>query len=68
MRADVDLLRGGAEDFGVFYERHVGMVTAYVGRRVRRPELTIDLVAETFARALERRLQFDARRWPRRPG
>lgn len=53
------------DDFGAFYERHVGLVTAYVGRRVQaRPDLTIDLVAETFARALEHRGKYDARRGP----
>ena len=53
------------DDFGAFYERHVGTVTAYVGRRVRaRPDLTIDLVAETFARALEHRASYDPRRGP----
>jgi RNA polymerase sigma-70 factor (ECF subfamily) len=48
-----------ADDFGRFYQRHVGAVTAFVGRRIRDPELVFDLVAETFARALERRAQFD---------
>jgi RNA polymerase sigma-70 factor, ECF subfamily len=39
-------------------------VTAYVGRRVRRPELIFDFVAETFARALENRMQYDPARGP----
>jgi RNA polymerase sigma-70 factor (ECF subfamily) len=50
--------------FGRFYERHVGVVTAYVARRVARPDLTFDVVAETFARALERRGQYDPTRGP----
>jgi RNA polymerase sigma factor (sigma-70 family) len=50
--------------FGRFYERHVGVVTAYVARRVARPDLTFDVVAETFARALERRAQYDPARGP----
>lgn len=50
--------------FGRFYERHVGAVTAYVGRRVARPDLVFDVVAETFARALERRGQYDPARGP----
>lgn len=50
--------------FGRFYERHVGAVTAYVARRVARPDLTFDVVAETFARALERRAQYDPARGP----
>jgi DNA-directed RNA polymerase specialized sigma24 family protein len=33
-------------DFAAFYERHVGLVTAYLGRRVGRPDLVFDLVAE----------------------
>jgi RNA polymerase sigma factor (sigma-70 family) len=51
-------------DFAAFYERHVGLVAAYLGRRVVRPDLVFDLVAETFARALEHRDQYDARRGP----
>jgi RNA polymerase sigma factor (sigma-70 family) len=51
--------------FGVFYERHVGAVTSYASRRVGgRPELAFDVVAETFARALERRAQYDPARGP----
>jgi RNA polymerase sigma-70 factor (ECF subfamily) len=62
---DPDLLAGGvAEDFGIFYERHVAALTAYVGRRAVRPDLTFDLVAETFARALEHRGRFDESRGP----
>src|SRR5213593_445003 len=59
MRTDAELL---ADDFGAFYERHVETVTAYLARRARRPELTFDLVAETFACALEHRARYDARR------
>jgi RNA polymerase sigma factor (sigma-70 family) len=51
-------------DFGVFYDRHLGALTAFVGRRVRQPEAIFDLVAETFARALEHRTQYDAARGP----
>jgi RNA polymerase sigma-70 factor (ECF subfamily) len=50
--------------FGTFYERHVGAVTSYAARRVSRPDLTFDVVAETFARALERRAQYDEQRGP----
>jgi RNA polymerase sigma-70 factor (ECF subfamily) len=52
------------EDFGAFYEAHVGAVTAYVARRVARPEVVFDLVAETFARALAHRGNYDPRRGP----
>jgi RNA polymerase sigma factor (sigma-70 family) len=55
---------GPISDFGAFYERHVGLVTAYVGRRVGPPDLVFDLVAETFARALAHRDQYDARQGP----
>jgi DNA-directed RNA polymerase specialized sigma24 family protein len=55
---------GPISDFGAFYERHVGLVTAYVGRRVGPPDLVFDLVAETFARALAHRDQYDTRRGP----
>jgi RNA polymerase sigma factor (sigma-70 family) len=61
MRTDAELL---ADDFGAFYERHVDTVTAYLSRRTRRPDLTFDLVAETFARALEHRIRYDPRRGP----
>ncbi len=48
----------------MFYERHVQAVVAYVARRTRNPELVLDVVAETFARALEHRGQYDASRGP----
>jgi RNA polymerase sigma factor (sigma-70 family) len=63
--SDAELLAGGPpEYFGMFYERHLDAVVAFLGGRVRRPELVFDLVAETFARALERREQFDPARGP----
>jgi RNA polymerase sigma factor (sigma-70 family) len=58
------LASGKASDFGAFYDRHLGGVTAFVGRRVREPEVIFDLVAETFARALEHRAQYDEERGP----
>src|SRR5438045_9388669 len=51
-------------DFAAFYERHVGLVAAYLGRRLGRPDLVFDLVAETCARALAHRDQYDAGRGP----
>lgn len=51
-------------DFELFYVRHVDVVARYAGRRVARPDLTIDVVAETFARALEHRESFDPQRGP----
>jgi DNA-directed RNA polymerase specialized sigma24 family protein len=38
------------DDFVAFYDRHERAVVAFVGGRVRDPELTVDIVAETFAR------------------
>src|SRR5262249_50572994 len=58
---DAELL---ADDFGAFYERHLDTVTAYLARRTRLPEQTFDLVAETFARALEHRRRYDPSRGP----
>jgi len=59
------LLSGDARDFGLLYERRLPLIRGYLRRRVgSRPELVLDLVAETFARALERREQFDPRRGP----
>jgi len=63
---DRDLLGsdGGAAGFRIFYERHVHAVVAYVARRTDRPDLALDLAAETFARALEHRGQYDPSRGP----
>lgn len=62
--SDEELLgSGGADGFGLLYERRVGLVRGYLRRRLGgRPDLVLDLVAETFARALERREQFDPER------
>jgi RNA polymerase sigma-70 factor, ECF subfamily len=63
--ADAELLTGGrAWDFGCFYDRHVSAVTACVGSWISQPEVIFDVVAETFARALEHRDQFDAAKGP----
>ena len=50
------------EAFGEFYSRHERRILAYFLRRVGRPEVAADLSAETFARALEARRQFDPSR------
>jgi RNA polymerase sigma-70 factor, ECF subfamily len=64
-RTDAELLESGAAaDFGRFYDRHVDAVTAFVGSWHLRPELVYDLVAETFARALEHRTQYDGQKGP----
>jgi DNA-directed RNA polymerase specialized sigma24 family protein len=55
--SDEQLLASGvAEDFGALYERTYPLVRAYLRRRAgARPDLVLDLLAETYARALERR-------------
>lgn len=63
--ADHELLASGtASDFDVFYRRHLQGVVSYVARRMRRPDLVFDIVAETFARALAHRDQYDTSRGP----
>jgi len=63
--SDEDLLASGtASDFGRFYDRHLDAVLAFVGRRTRQPEMMFDLTAETFARALEHRAQYQPVRGP----
>jgi RNA polymerase sigma-70 factor (ECF subfamily) len=69
-RPDAHLLHGDAEAFGAFYRRHEDAVLRYFARRTgaAATELAIDLTAETFARALTARAQFDpgrgeARQW-----
>ena len=65
MRTDAELLRSyDPEAFGEFYERHVGAVTAYLGRRTRQPDVLFDLLGETFARAYEHRRQHEPRKGP----
>lgn len=57
------LLSGDAEDFGLLYARRHALIRGYLRRRIgSQPDVVLDLVAETFARALERREQFDPRR------
>jgi RNA polymerase sigma-70 factor (ECF subfamily) len=63
--SDEDLLgSGSAADFGRFYDRHLDAVVAFVGRRVRQPDAMFDLTAETFARALEHREQYQPSKGP----
>jgi RNA polymerase sigma factor (sigma-70 family) len=61
---DEELLsQGSDEGFAVLYRRRYPLIRGYLRRQVgRQPELVLDLVAETFARALERRGQFDQHR------
>jgi RNA polymerase sigma factor (sigma-70 family) len=64
--SDEELLaHGGAEGFAALYERRYPLIRGYLRRRLgAHPDLVLDLVAETFARALERREQFDEQRGP----
>jgi RNA polymerase sigma factor (sigma-70 family) len=50
-----------ADAFAAFYERYIRRVSVYFVRRVLDPEVAVDLTAETFALALERRRQFRGR-------
>jgi RNA polymerase sigma factor (sigma-70 family) len=61
---DEELLAAGdAQAFGLLYARRHPLVRAYLRRQLGpRDDIVLDLVAETFARALERRGQFDAER------
>lgn len=52
------LAMGDDRAFSVLYRRHLDAVVAYFIRRVRDPELAVDLAAETFAAVV-----VDARRW-----
>lgn len=62
--SDEELLAcGSPEAFTALYERRYPLIRAYLRRRLGpHPDLVLDLVAETFAQALERRGQFEPRR------
>jgi RNA polymerase sigma-70 factor, ECF subfamily len=61
---DEQLLSGGdAASFAALYERRYPLVRAYLRRRLGgHPDLVLDLTAETFARALAHREQFESQR------
>jgi RNA polymerase sigma-70 factor (ECF subfamily) len=50
--------RSSPEAFASFYDAYVQQVLIFIARRVLDGEVALDLVSETFATALERRLQF----------
>ena len=52
---------GDVDAFAAFYESYATSVSVYFVRRVLDPEVAVDLTAETFALALERRRQFRGR-------
>jgi RNA polymerase sigma factor (sigma-70 family) len=56
------LLQGDADGFAAFYRLREDGVLGYFLRRISDPELAADLCAESFARALEGRADFDPAR------
>lgn len=44
--------------YAAFYDAYSDRVLAFLARRVFDPEVAIDLMSETFAKVLERRMQF----------
>ena len=52
---------GDPAAFAEFYTLHCTRVSVYFVRRILDPEVALDLTAETFALALERRRQFRGR-------
>ena len=52
---------GDPDAFADFYTLYVARVSVYFVRRIFDPEVAVDLTAETFALALERRRQFRGR-------
>jgi RNA polymerase sigma-70 factor (ECF subfamily) len=62
MPTDAELLGGDATCFAAFYRRHEDAVPGFFLRRAGSADLAADLTAETFARALEGRRRYDARR------
>src|SRR5579864_4504097 len=68
-RTDGQLLADSVRDpeaFEVFYRRHVRGVLAFFRRRVNSPEVAFDLMAETFAAALEAAPRYEPRPEPAR--
>src|SRR5579862_32413 len=68
-RTDGELLVDSIEDpeaFAIFYRRHVRGVLAFFRRRVGSAEVAFDLMAETFAAALEAAPRYELRPDPAR--
>ena len=67
-RGDEELLeataRGEAEAFAAFYRRHAQQLTGFFFRRTGNAEMAADLVAETFAAALESCGRYEPARAP----
>jgi RNA polymerase sigma factor (sigma-70 family) len=54
-RAVADESCAGQTEFSVLYEEHAERVVLYLAKRCLDPEVAVDLMAETFARAFEKR-------------
>lgn len=66
-RSDDELLLAARDEpdaFAVFYRRHVRALAAYFWRRSHDAETVADLMAETFATALDGCGRFDSQRGP----
>jgi RNA polymerase sigma factor (sigma-70 family) len=64
LRSQTCLLRAAQQDpdaFAEFYDAYARRVLTFLARRVFDAEVALDLTSETFAVALERRLQFRGR-------
>lgn len=48
----------GGLDFSTFYAEHAGPVLIYLAKRCLDPEVAVDLMAETFARAFANRMDY----------
>lgn len=60
-RASDSLLADAQADpsaFSAFYDAYSDRILRFLARRVLDPEVAFDLLSETFAKALERRMQF----------
>lgn len=57
-RPPLESMTLGYEDLVRLYERYAPTLLAFFQRRVDEPELAVDLMADTFTLALERREQF----------
>lgn len=63
LRADAELLASAdPEAFGIFYDRHIGVVLRYFFHRTACTHTAADLAAETFFEALRHRDRYDETR------
>jgi RNA polymerase sigma factor (sigma-70 family) len=64
MPADELLRQGDADAFAAFYSEHATVLLGWLLRQTRDAELAADLLAETFAQALDGCHRYDPRRGP----